>query len=345
MKETLSIGTASAKPRTKGTGFVRVANRPDGSEIGIPIMIVNGADDGAVIVADAGVHGDEFEGMEAIRRVADALDPNRLRGAFVGIPCLNVLAFEAGFRSSHIDWLNLNRVFPGRAPGTGFVTENIAYAFEHEIMAPTKDLTKCYVTFHGGGTGAGGIQAIGPCVPYDEGTSSVDQKSAELAKIFGIDLLVTAIGGWPPNGTGDSTAIATKLGIPSVCPEVGGEARLSEELIEIDVRGLDNLMTYFDMIDGQLKLPQTWTWVAGPVACCTKGGFWRASVKVRQNVSKGDLIGTTISYFGDIVEIFESPHDGIVCCLRSTASVYPGEWYGLIGSVKRIFRREDLKVG
>ena len=55
-------------------------------ELGIPLIIVNGIEDGPVLCVDAGVHGDEDDGQEAIRRVLADIDPATLRGTLVGIP-------------------------------------------------------------------------------------------------------------------------------------------------------------------------------------------------------------------------------------------------------------------
>jgi hypothetical protein len=342
MKESISIGTASAKAGTKSNGFVKVASRPDGSDVKIPIMIVNGASDGALVLADAGVHGDEYEGMEAIRRTANALDPKKMKGAFIGIPCLNVLAFEAGKRFSVIDYLNLNRICPGKPVGKGYITENIAYVYEHDIVKPLKEIVTCCVSFHGGGD----IQQCGPHLPYGESPGPVGEKSSEYSRVFGCELLSTAVGGYPPAGTGGTTTILRNLGIPSVSAEVGGEARCYDEYVNVDIRGLNNLMKYFKIIDGKMELPEKWYWVEGPLLNCTKGGFFINHVKkTGEWLHKGDLIGRTVNYFGEELERAEAPDDGVVFMLRTLPTVWPGDWYCGFGKVKKVYTRSELKLG
>src|ERR1700730_3771485 len=63
-----------------------------GRELKIPVMVARGHRPGPVFLVVAGVHGDEFEGMEAICRVYEALEPDRMSGMFVGIPVCNMLA-------------------------------------------------------------------------------------------------------------------------------------------------------------------------------------------------------------------------------------------------------------
>ncbi len=85
----------------------------------LPGLIARGAQPGRLLVAIAGVHGDEYEGMDAIRRCFAELDPKEMTGAFVGIPVANPFAYEARVRAtpSSYDGLNLARVFPGDPAG------------------------------------------------------------------------------------------------------------------------------------------------------------------------------------------------------------------------------------
>ena len=46
----------------------------------LPAFVVNGAEPGRTLFTVAGVHGDEYEGMAAIRRVVSRLDPAQMRG-------------------------------------------------------------------------------------------------------------------------------------------------------------------------------------------------------------------------------------------------------------------------
>src|SRR5688500_9360029 len=65
-----------------------------GAPVEVPVLVARGRAAGPTLLAVAGVHGDEYEGMEAIRRVYAGLDPTRMRGAFVGLPVANPFAYE-----------------------------------------------------------------------------------------------------------------------------------------------------------------------------------------------------------------------------------------------------------
>ena len=140
-------------PGRRLDGELPFARRPDGAPLGIPMVIVHGAQPGPVLCLNSGTHGDEPEGTLAILDIAAELDPEALSGTLIGIPVLNILAFTAkasldvsGVRETPVDWKNLARIFPGRADGT--VTERLAHTVVSEIV-PRVDAV---VDFHSGGT-------------------------------------------------------------------------------------------------------------------------------------------------------------------------------------------------
>ena len=86
----------------------------------LPTIAVTGVSPGPTLFVVAGVHGDEYEGMAAIRRVVAQVDPSQMKGQIVAIPVVNPFAYEARARVAplHIDGLNLARVFPGAGNGS-----------------------------------------------------------------------------------------------------------------------------------------------------------------------------------------------------------------------------------
>jgi predicted deacylase len=101
----------SALPnRQRHYGWLEVATRADGSAWRLPLLTVTGEEQGPVLVVTAGVHGDEYEGIEAIAEVYRRVTPSELRESLIMMPVCNMPAYEAGSRSSPIDGLNLARV-------------------------------------------------------------------------------------------------------------------------------------------------------------------------------------------------------------------------------------------
>src|SRR5947208_14214091 len=71
MKTEYAVGTAQAKPGQRATGAIPVGRRAGGGPIEIPLILVNGRDDGPVLWIDGAVHGDEPEGPLAVLRLME----------------------------------------------------------------------------------------------------------------------------------------------------------------------------------------------------------------------------------------------------------------------------------
>ena len=233
----LNFGNNKINTGEKAKFMLSVTNHPSSNEIGFPMMVVNGNNDGPVLLVDGGIHGDEYESGEAIRQIWNNLDPMKLNGSFVGVPVVNVPSFEAGRRSTPIDGINMNRVFPGKKDG--FLTEQLAYQYFNEIVL------KCDMglDLHGGGVPL----AISPCVIYREvKDKNIETKLKDLAFSTGIDII------WKGGGTwGGSLNIAAPLaGIPIVTAEVGGEGRCLPEFVDQQRQLIENVMINYKMIEG-----------------------------------------------------------------------------------------------
>src|SRR5690606_106870 len=89
----------------------------EGIYIATPVLVVNGSEPGPTLCLTAAIHGDELNGIEAVRRVLYNLDPTRLKGAVIGIPIVNLQGFHASSRYLS-DRRDLNRYFPGDPSGS-----------------------------------------------------------------------------------------------------------------------------------------------------------------------------------------------------------------------------------
>src|SRR5438046_10725430 len=60
-KSNLKIGDISAQPGTKARGFLAVPN----TSVQLPVVVVNGAQEGQTLLVTAGIHGGEYPCIEA----------------------------------------------------------------------------------------------------------------------------------------------------------------------------------------------------------------------------------------------------------------------------------------
>ncbi|MGJ8513815.1 N-alpha-acetyl-L-2,4-diaminobutyric acid deacetylase [Carnimonas sp. R-84981] len=119
-------------------GFLKLPVSVDESAWGalmIPITVV-ARGEGPTALLTAGIHGDEYEGITALHKLANALQPEQVEGRVIIVPMANLPAAMAGQRTSPIDKGNLNRSFPGNPDGS--VTEQIA-DYINRVLIPKCD--------------------------------------------------------------------------------------------------------------------------------------------------------------------------------------------------------------
>jgi predicted deacylase len=73
-----AVGTASAAPGQKVTGYLEVLPGVDGGT-NIPVVVVNGAKPGPILALVTGAHGTEYASIIAIERLIVDLDPNEIQ--------------------------------------------------------------------------------------------------------------------------------------------------------------------------------------------------------------------------------------------------------------------------
>ena len=94
----------------------------------------------------SGTHGDEYEGQVTLSKLIHQLEPKDIKGRLIILPMLNFPAAKAGLRTSPIDELNLNRVYPGDPEGTPTLV--IAHYVE-KVLMPMADYG---LDLHSGGS-------------------------------------------------------------------------------------------------------------------------------------------------------------------------------------------------
>lgn len=302
MKETVNIGHLFVTPGSKGTGFLEISNRADGSTVGLPVIVINGSGEGPTLCLDSGNHGDEYEGTEAIITVAKKIDPSELNGTLICVPVLNFVAFEAGVRVNPFEYykIDMNRSYPGNEDG--WLTEQIAFKYFHDI-ASRADYA---ISFHGGGT------YLSPCaytVCQSSEFGSISEKSKELARFFGMRLISF------PRFGGSFEREAAKRGIPAIIAEIGGHSdryRHRQHYVELGEKGILNVMRYLGMLKGKAVAPEEQILVQSVIVRSKRAGLWRPEIQAGEDVSKGDILGKVFDFFGEEIECVRSPVDGIV---------------------------------
>jgi predicted deacylase len=300
----------------KATGWLDVAPRADGSAWRLPLLYVTSATTGPTLVVTAAVHGNEYEGVEAIPRIFEQVQLDVLRGALVMIPVCNMPAYEAGIRNSPIDGLNLARVFPGDVRGT--ITQRIAYWLAHKLIKPAD----FFIDLHSGGVESNIPTLIG----YLHSDDALGQQSQTAAKAFGAPVLW---GHPPPVSLGRSVSAATAFGVPWLYTETPGGGRATPDDVDCYIEGMLNVMKHLGMAPGEPQPRPTIYHLVGDgnldvVISAPAAGFFRPDVGLLDEVSVGQRLGTIEDFFGQVTDEVTAGQDGVVIFLRRLPRVNVG---------------------
>lgn len=299
---TFQIGTVSVPAGQIGFGAFEAAYLQDSSPVNIPLIVVNGAQEGPVLWLDAAMHGPEIVGTEVIRRVTrEALDPATLRGVVVAAPILNPLAYLVHDYHTPQDNYNLNRVFPGNP--NGLLSQRLA----HLILNDGVMRADYVVNFHANPRPALMFTLV------HVGDDATSATARQMAAAFGLTIIEMVVK-LEPHRTGTIADSAMAAGKPAIVVELVSWRQIDDEGVAAGVRGVLNVLKRLGMIDGAEE-PQTGI-AALPgrltrtEAMATKGGLVHFTKGLTDPVRQGEIIALLRNPHGDIVEEIASPVDG-----------------------------------
>ncbi len=290
---------------------------------------IRGVGDGPLLLITGGVHGDEFEPMAAIRRLAKVVQRDSLRGTLRLIPVVNESAFERRNRMAD-DGLDLARTFPGSPKGT--VTERIA-----DALSPLIQQADAYIDLHTGGT----CYAILPLSGYTlHEDAHILNKQRGMARAFNLP----TIWGTSAGLDGRSLSVARDACVPAIYAEYHGAASCSEQGVQDYVDGCLNVMVELGMIDRDVPPSKVQhivederpasghLQILNPSPCA---GYFEPAVKLGQRVEAGQRIGTVCDPLGQQVREIYCQQEGIVSMLRTHPRVEQDDSLAAILEVDR----------
>jgi predicted deacylase len=221
--------------------WLPVTIMPDGSELRLPLHVVQGAHAGPTLGLSGAIHGDEvIPSVGIIRRVLESLDPAELSGMVMAVPVCNPLG--AGQLSRHTpgDGQNANAVFFPPVHGkytqpVKTVTEQIAAVLANEFLAHLD----YHIDFHSGGNDAVHM------IEFNQ-----DPVSREMARAFNMPILLRDE--WRP---GQMWRESERLGAKAIVAECGGSSGLYHEWVERSASGVLNVMRHLGMLPGEVARP------------------------------------------------------------------------------------------
>jgi len=316
LQNQLIVGGVTANQGETKWGPATQVELRDGTQVSLPVIVVNGAEEGPTLVITAATHPTEVIGIETVRRITrELIDPKKLNGRVIAFPVANPLGYQFGTYTSPHDGLNLSVSYPGNSKGQ--MTSRFAN-FIWENAAKKADLC---IDFH---------ENIKPCLSFIMVGAAADQetekRAVDSAKAFGLTIIrKSADSAWELPGkkktdlSYSATCMANK--IPAFTPELQNSTeqafREDEASIQVGVRGILNVMKHLKMIPGKIEEQSGVKVLHGNFEARTmisteRGGKVHRLVETGVKLKKGTPVAKVYNVYGNIVETVEMPEDGYI---------------------------------
>lgn len=285
---------------------INIARLPSHTQIDTPIYVSRGLEDGPVLALMAGMHGDEINGLEIVRRILDTDLHRPKRGTVVCMPIVNVYGF-LNFSRDVPDGKDVNRSFPGSKNGS--LASRVAYHLTHDII-PFIDYG---IDFHTGGamrTNYPQVRAV-----------LTNEKNVELANAFCAPFTLDAP--FRPNSLRKE---ASKKGKNIIVYEGGESLRFDQHAIEEGIAGTLRLMKHLKMIDWapepkeENRVIWSTSWIRAKYA-----GLFQSTIQCGQLVHKGEWIGTITDPFGEFKQKVLATSTAYVIGLNNSPVINAGD--------------------
>lgn len=284
---------------------LKLARLPSFETIKLPIYIFRAPTDGPVLLLTAGMHGDEINGVETIRRMIkhELIKPQK--GTIIAVPLINIFGFIQKDRDLP-DGKDINRSFPGSKNGS------LARLVAHTLMKQIVPLIDYGIDFHTGGQSRENYPQI-RC-KLDMG------KNKELAEAFSPPVIVNS------SFIDHSFRQAAHNKEKQILLFESGETnRFYEPGIKEGISGTLRLMKYLGMLP---KAPQKnrtdiynkSTWIRAESA-----GMFNAESNLGTTVEKKDCLGFISDPYGNEHIDIKSSEDGRIIGLNNSPVIHKGD--------------------
>lgn len=280
----------------------------------IPFVVARGVFQGPVLGINAAVHGNELNGIRIIQNVLEDLDLDSMKGSLICVPVVNVPAFNTGQRR-FIDGTDLNHVFPGKEGGTP--AEQYARAFATTYL-PACDYL---IDIHTASEGRTNTMYVR--------TDLLSETTSQMATWFNPQIILHS-----KSGDGTLRNSARKRGIPAVTIEAGNPSVFQGKMVYEGELGIRNVMIKLGMIEGKPHISRQ------PIICKSSiwlrtvgGGILKTHFRLYDKVKRSQLLAETIDPFGNLLQKYKAPHEGVVIGMAANPVAIPGTRFCHLGTI------------
>lgn len=305
--EDITINKAKIQPGESTVVRLPVGRLPSGTKIHIKAHVFRSENVGPTVLILGGVHGDEINGVETIRKMifTDKFDDLNC-GTVIAIPIVNIYGF-INFSRAVPDGKDVNRSFPGSLSGS--LASRVARVVTLKIL-PEVDYI---IDLHTGGASRYNY----PQIRY----TSTDKKAFDLAKVFGAPYIIRK-----PLISKSLRKVAKEKGIPILVFEGGESLRFDGYSIQIGMEGILRVLDHLDMVSYQNEPSEKLIHFGKTVwVRAAQSGLFMWTKPSGNKVVKGEIIGVVNDPQGLSSISVLSPRTGYIIGHNNASVVNQGD--------------------
>jgi len=276
------------------------------TKIEIPVHVVRSKEKGQTLLLSAGMHGEETNGIEIVRKVITRQEVQDLKcGTLIAIPVINIVSFLYGSRDLP-DGRDLNRCFPGSKNGS--LGSRIAYDLMKHIL-PIIDFG---VDFHTGGAKINNFPQLRCVFDFPD--------NVNIAERFSPPIIIDS-----SYREGTFRQEAAQKGKPILVFEGGESMRFDYLAINEGITGCLRLMHSYGMIDYDMPQNNSVKIKKDKWVRANASGLFHMSVKNGTHVKEGEILGMICNPFGEVEDKLICPIDSYIVGMNNQPVVNEGD--------------------
>lgn len=305
----IQIADETITPGTSTIVKVSVGQLSSGNRISIRAHVYRAEQAGPTALILGGVHGDEINGVEIVRRAIETEIFNDLiAGSVIAIPLLNIYGF-INFSRDVPDGKDVNRSFPGSSHGS--LAARVAHVLHHQILPHIH----FGLDFHTGGNGNYNY----PQIRY----TPSDAAAEELAQAFGAPITLA----YKSIGRSLRKTALTNYEVPILIYEGGENLRYDGLSIEQGLAGIRRVLKSKRMIEDAPEVThRCYHFTKTSWLRASRAGMFQWLKSAGYAVRKGEPLGILTDPHGILKsKHITSPRDGFIVGHNNSPVVSMGD--------------------
>ena len=300
----MKINGTTVEPGENKLIRIEMEELPTHTMIHMPVWVFRSKVEGPVLLITAGLHGDETNGTEIIRRMVQARSIQPEVGTVIALPVVNIYGFLHRTRALP-DGKDMNRSFPGSRRGS--LARRLAYTLMNEVLIHA-DYT---LDFHTGGENRTNYPQVRCEIAHPQ--------LLEMAQAFGAPFIVNS-----PLIDQSFRKEAWKKKKTVIVYEGGESLRLDEQAILAGIAGTDRLMQHLGLLPGEPEPTESIVILKRSWVRARTAGMFRSLVAPGEKIFKGQILGTLSDPFGEREENIKATQEGYVIGLNNDSVIHAG---------------------